>query len=295
MWRRRTSNTLVAAPLRRRFVGERFRRRPEAGHGYAGQGAVVVGRSAALPCHACQPVPHLPSLACTCDWRHWWRDADDYTSSPGPAGANWSLSPPAMTLPMAPGWSATANVPGVLLMIGLGRGAAAGACWCWARGAGLFASAGRADPQSRRCRRGRSAWIAGGKPRPLPSPTRHPWAFEVSDAIEAFFTALGRGECRHGLSAACAVLASPRSRGCGAVEQRAAMLLHARACVAGYWALCGPLREARRVAGPGQRDFQVARRLCTPPCCTQRKTAQRQRLQLKHKPAVSCAQRKKGP
>jgi hypothetical protein len=62
--------------------------------------------------------------------RHWWRNADDYyeVHQARPA-ANWSLRHPGNDAAYGPGWSATANVPGVLLMMSLRRGAAAGACW----------------------------------------------------------------------------------------------------------------------------------------------------------------------
>ncbi|MHA6164579.1 NEL-type E3 ubiquitin ligase domain-containing protein [Pseudomonas sichuanensis] len=215
--------------------------------------------------------------------RHWWRNADDYyeVHQARPA-ANWSLRHPGNDAAYGPelvsngerAWRLAHDEP----QAWSGSGRMLGALWpgaqAWspARVAQILKVAGIDED-------GLRGLLVEN--RPLPITLRDTVErFEVSDAIETFFTALGRGEVTSGSGEYFAwCLRQPEIAGLQEVEQRAAMLLHARA-------LRGRLLEhfAARYVNPDallglvQRDFPGLPDAYAAVVLREATTAQRQRM-----------------
>ncbi|MEN8638329.1 NEL-type E3 ubiquitin ligase domain-containing protein [Pseudomonas sichuanensis] len=215
--------------------------------------------------------------------RHWWRNADDYYEvHQARPGASWSLRHPGNVAAYGPelvsngerawrlahaepqAWSGSGRLLGVLW-----PGAQA---LSPARVAQILKVAGIDED-------GLRGLLVEN--RPLPVTLRDTLErFEVSDAIEAFFTALGRGEVPSGSREYFAwCLLQPEIAGLQEAEQREAILLHARA-------LRGRLLEhfAVRYVHPDallgliQRDFPGLPDAYVGAVLREATTAQRQRM-----------------
>ncbi|MEN5238856.1 NEL-type E3 ubiquitin ligase domain-containing protein [Pseudomonas sp. TWI923] len=215
--------------------------------------------------------------------RHWWRDADDYYEvHQARPGANWSLRHPGNDAAYGPelvsngerawrlahdepqAWSGSRRMLGVLWPGAQARSPE--------RVAQILKVAGIDED-------GLRGLLVEN--RPLPVTLRDTLErFEVSEAIDAFFTALGRGKESSGPREYFAwCLHQPEIVGLQEVEQRDAILLHARA-------LRGRLLEHFAVhyvhpdalLGLVQRDFPGLPDAYAAAVLREATTAQRQRM-----------------
>ncbi|MFF7109530.1 NEL-type E3 ubiquitin ligase domain-containing protein [Pseudomonas sichuanensis] len=228
--------------------------------------------------------------------RHWWRDADDYYEvHQARPGASWSLRHPGNVAAYGPelvgngerAWRLAHDEPRAWS----GSGRMLGVLWpgAQARSPAQVAQILKVAGIDEDGLRGLLV-----ENRPLPVTLRDTLErFEVSDAIEAFFTALGRGEVPSGSREYLAwCLPQPEIAGLQEVEQREAILLHARA-------LRGRLLEhfAVRYVPPDallgllQRDFPGLPDAYAAAVLREATTAQRQRMSEERRVPLALAEK----